>query len=203
MPLATIASQEMDDGVLGPWPVRRYPWGTCETMVSEHSDVCVLRRMLASGLLVLKAATEQRYYARRCWRLIHLTAQEPAAVSAAGSDGDGREARDKGQEKQAAADHAAAEARREADKTAEQAAKEKAAKEEAAAWQAAMEKVANQKAAAEQVAMEKAAKERAAAEKNAVAEQAAKDIGAKLFHYVTGDSDRFPYVHVPRKKKSK
>jgi membrane protein involved in colicin uptake len=126
--------------------------------------------MLASGLLVLKAATEQRYYARRCWRLIHLTAPEPAAVSAAGSDGDGQEARDRGQEKQAAADHAAAEARREADKAAEQAAREKMAKQKAA-----VEQAAKLKAAAEQAAKEKLpGEEQAGADSELEAETAAR-----------------------------
>ena len=28
------------------WPVRRYPWGSCEAMLTAHSDAPALRRLL-------------------------------------------------------------------------------------------------------------------------------------------------------------
>jgi len=44
------------------WPVRRYPWGTIETMSSCHSDLLSLKRVLfetAPGLT--KILTEERF----------------------------------------------------------------------------------------------------------------------------------------------
>ena len=28
------------------WPVRKYPWGTCEAMSSRHSDLAALKKLL-------------------------------------------------------------------------------------------------------------------------------------------------------------
>ena len=54
------------------WPVRKYPWGTCEALSSVHSDVGALKRLLfEEGYEELKAATEQRYYAYRSEHLLN------------------------------------------------------------------------------------------------------------------------------------
>ena len=48
------------------WPVRRYPWGTCQVQLSSHSDMGALKRLLfESAFEELKAVTEARYYAAR------------------------------------------------------------------------------------------------------------------------------------------
>lgn len=45
------------------WPVRQYPWGTCEAHSSEHSDVAALKKLLFEvSYEELKTATEERYY---------------------------------------------------------------------------------------------------------------------------------------------
>ena len=37
------------------WPVRRYPWGSCEALLSTHSDLPALRRLrLETGYWDLK-----------------------------------------------------------------------------------------------------------------------------------------------------
>lgn len=53
------------------WPVRKYPWGTCEALSSVHSDVGALKRLLfEEGFEELKEKTEQRYYSFRSQHLI-------------------------------------------------------------------------------------------------------------------------------------
>jgi septin family protein len=53
------------------WPVRVYPWGTCEALSSVHSDVGALKRLLfEEGYEELKACTEQRYYEFRSGHLL-------------------------------------------------------------------------------------------------------------------------------------
>ena len=48
------------------WPVRRYPWGTCQVQLSSHSDMGLLKRLLfETAFEELKAVTEARYYAAR------------------------------------------------------------------------------------------------------------------------------------------
>ncbi len=55
------------------WPVRKYPWGTCEALSSVHSDVGALKRLLfEEGYEELKAATEERYYHYRSQQLLNL-----------------------------------------------------------------------------------------------------------------------------------
>lgn len=45
-PFAIVASRQMDTSVGRYWPVRRYPWGVCEALSSEHSDVAALKKLL-------------------------------------------------------------------------------------------------------------------------------------------------------------
>jgi len=55
------------------WPVRKYPWGTCEALSSVHSDVGALKRLLfEEGYEEVKAATEERYYSFRSQQLLNL-----------------------------------------------------------------------------------------------------------------------------------
>lgn len=55
------------------WPVRKYPWGTCEALSSTHTDVGALKRLLfEEGYEELKAGTEERYYAFRSQQLLNL-----------------------------------------------------------------------------------------------------------------------------------
>lgn len=55
------------------WPVRKYPWGTCEALSSVHSDVGALKRLLfEEGYEELKGATEERYYHYRSQQLLNL-----------------------------------------------------------------------------------------------------------------------------------
>ncbi|BDA49236.1 probable Septin-7 [Coccomyxa sp. Obi] len=72
-PFAIVASTTMDLSVGRFWPVRRYPWGTCEALSSVHSDVGALKRLLfEEGYEELKAATEERYYHYRSQQLLNL-----------------------------------------------------------------------------------------------------------------------------------
>lgn len=45
-PFAIVASRQYDSSVGRYWPVRRYPWGVCEALSSEHSDVAALKKLL-------------------------------------------------------------------------------------------------------------------------------------------------------------
>lgn len=62
-PYAVVSSNTMDLSVGRFWPVRRYPWGNCEALLSTHSDLPALRRLLLeTGYWDLKEATERRYH---------------------------------------------------------------------------------------------------------------------------------------------
>ncbi|PSC73238.1 septin-7-like isoform X11 [Micractinium conductrix] len=66
-PFAVICSNTMDLDVGRFWPVRKYPWGSVEAMLAQHSDLPVLRRLLfESGYVELKEATEARFHEFRC-----------------------------------------------------------------------------------------------------------------------------------------
>lgn len=53
------------------WPVRRYPWGTCEALRSTHSDLTCLKKLLFEvGYEELKGETERRYYGFRKEQLL-------------------------------------------------------------------------------------------------------------------------------------
>jgi Septin len=45
-PFAVVSSRQYDSSVGRYWPVRRYPWGVCEALSSEHSDVAALKKLL-------------------------------------------------------------------------------------------------------------------------------------------------------------
>jgi septin family protein len=65
-PFAVVSAATVDRSVGRFWPVRKYPWGTCEPLLSAHSDLPVLRRLLfETGFWELKAQTERRYLAFR------------------------------------------------------------------------------------------------------------------------------------------
>lgn len=65
-PFAVVSAATVDRSVGRFWPVRRYPWGTCEPLLSAHSDLPVLRRLLfETGFWELKSQTERRYLAFR------------------------------------------------------------------------------------------------------------------------------------------
>lgn len=73
-PFAVVASNTMDKSVGRFWPVRRYPWGTCEALSSSHSDLPALRALLfEAGYEELKGLTETRYLAYRSSHLHQLT----------------------------------------------------------------------------------------------------------------------------------
>ncbi len=56
------------------WPVRKYPWGTCEALSSEHSDFAALKKLLLeTSFEELKEETERRYYRFREEELLNLT----------------------------------------------------------------------------------------------------------------------------------
>lgn len=72
-PFAVVSSREMDSSVGRYWPVRRYPWGKCEALSSEHSDVAALKKLLLEiGFEEFKAKTEERYYHYREEELLNL-----------------------------------------------------------------------------------------------------------------------------------
>ena len=53
------------------WPVRQYPWGTCEALSSTHSDVGALKRLLfEDGYEELKSETNKRYFTYRSEQLL-------------------------------------------------------------------------------------------------------------------------------------
>lgn len=65
-PFAVVASRTMDNSVGSFWPVRVYPWGRCEALSSQHSDLAALKKLLFEvSYEELKARTEQRYYEYR------------------------------------------------------------------------------------------------------------------------------------------
>ena len=54
--------------------MRKYPWGTCEALSSEHSDFAALKKLLLeTSFEELKEATERRYYRFREEELLNLT----------------------------------------------------------------------------------------------------------------------------------
>ena len=55
------------------WPVRHYPWGTCEALSSIHSDLASLKKLLFEVMYEeLKQQTEHRYYKFRQNTLFNL-----------------------------------------------------------------------------------------------------------------------------------
>ncbi|PRW59161.1 septin GTPase [Chlorella sorokiniana] len=70
-PFAVVCSGQMDleVGSAGQrrfWPVRKYPWGSVEAMLTQHSDLPVLRRLLfEAGYYELKEGTEARFHEYR------------------------------------------------------------------------------------------------------------------------------------------
>eukprot|EP00887_Chlorella_sp_A99_P000696 scaffold5.g696.t1 len=65
-PFAVVASNSMDLATGRFWPVRRYPWGSCEALLSTHSDLSALRRLLfETAYNEIKDHTEHRYHAFR------------------------------------------------------------------------------------------------------------------------------------------
>lgn len=65
-PYATICSKDMDKSVSTAWPVREYDWGKCETLLAEHSDLPILRKLLfETGYHELKEQTELKYHQHR------------------------------------------------------------------------------------------------------------------------------------------
>lgn len=61
-PFAVVGSAAVDRGVGRFWPVRRYPWGRCEPLLTQHSELPALRRLLfESGYHEIKMQTEARY----------------------------------------------------------------------------------------------------------------------------------------------
>ena len=61
-PFAVVAAATIDRAVGRFWPVRRYPWGRCESLLTAHSELPVLRRLLfETGYWELKANTEKEY----------------------------------------------------------------------------------------------------------------------------------------------
>ena len=55
------------------WPVRKYPWGSCEALSSLHSDLSALKKLLFEVMYEeFKQLTEQRYYKFRQNTLFNL-----------------------------------------------------------------------------------------------------------------------------------
>jgi septin family protein len=72
-PFAIVSSRQMDSSVGRYWPVRQYPWGTCEALSSDHSDVASLKKLLLEVCFEeFKTLTEERYYAFREEELLNL-----------------------------------------------------------------------------------------------------------------------------------
>lgn len=83
-PFAVIASNVMDHAVGGFWPVRRYPWGTCEALRSAHSDLTCLKKLLFEvGYEELKGETEKRYYGFRKEQLLQGKGRDCKDISTA------------------------------------------------------------------------------------------------------------------------
>jgi len=61
-PLPVVAAATVDRTVGRFWPVRKYPWGKCESLLQAHSELAVLRKLLfEAGYWELKTHTERRY----------------------------------------------------------------------------------------------------------------------------------------------
>lgn len=61
-PFAVVAAATVDRTVGRFWPVRKYPWGRCESLLTAHSELPALRRLLfETGYWELKTYTERRY----------------------------------------------------------------------------------------------------------------------------------------------
>lgn len=76
-PFAVVSSREMDASVGRYWPVRRYPWGTCEALSSEHSDVSALKKLLLEvAFEEFKDHTDERYHHYRERELLNLKDDE-------------------------------------------------------------------------------------------------------------------------------
>uniref|UniRef100_A0A1D1ZRQ5 Septin-type G domain-containing protein n=1 Tax=Auxenochlorella protothecoides TaxID=3075 RepID=A0A1D1ZRQ5_AUXPR len=61
-PFAVVGSRDMDLAVGRFWPVRRYPWGRVEALLTRHSDLPALRRLLFEAAFEdLKENTDARY----------------------------------------------------------------------------------------------------------------------------------------------
>ena len=61
-PFAVVASSTIDRSVGRFWPVRQYPRGRCESLLTAHSELPVLRRLLfETGYWELKSNTEKVY----------------------------------------------------------------------------------------------------------------------------------------------
>ncbi|DBA79391.1 TPA: hypothetical protein ACH3X2_000037 [Trebouxia sp. C0005] len=72
-PFSVVASNTMDLSVGRFWPVREYPWGSCEALSSRHSDLAALKKLLFEvSYMELKDATETRYYHYRETQLLNL-----------------------------------------------------------------------------------------------------------------------------------
>ncbi|KAI7840484.1 hypothetical protein COHA_005785 [Chlorella ohadii] len=75
-PFAVVCSGQMDLEVGRFWPVRKYPWGSVEAMLTQHSDLPVLRRLLfEAGYCELKDGTEARFQQFRHTRCSSGTAR--------------------------------------------------------------------------------------------------------------------------------
>ncbi|KAL3143563.1 hypothetical protein ABBQ38_002360 [Trebouxia sp. C0009 RCD-2024] len=72
-PFSIVSSNTMDLSVGRFWPVREYPWGSCEALSSRHSDLAALKKLLFEvSYMELKDATEARYYHYRESQLLDL-----------------------------------------------------------------------------------------------------------------------------------
>jgi len=72
-PFAVVSSREMDASVGRYWPVRKYPWGVCEALSSDHSDVSSLKKLLLEvGFEEFKDHTDERYHTYREQELLNL-----------------------------------------------------------------------------------------------------------------------------------
>ncbi|KAK9844319.1 hypothetical protein WJX74_000764 [Apatococcus lobatus] len=72
-PFAVIASNTVDLSVGKFWPVRKYPWGTAESLSGTHSDFACLKKLLFEvAYMDLKNATDDRYYKYREGSLLHF-----------------------------------------------------------------------------------------------------------------------------------
>lgn len=61
-PFAVVGASTIDRSVGRFWPVRRYPWGRCESLLTAHSELPVLRRLLfETAYWELKANTDKEY----------------------------------------------------------------------------------------------------------------------------------------------
>nr|BAD42341.1 CDC10 cell division cycle 10 homolog [Nannochloris bacillaris] len=62
-PFAVVGADTIDRSVGRFWPVRRYPWGKCESLLTAHSELPILRRLLfETAYWELKANTDKEYH---------------------------------------------------------------------------------------------------------------------------------------------